>query len=73
MSQHHIDTAAMSWGALNRELRELLPRFSLPTDLPAVRELAERLIDLGGQDGQLSRLQASGLEPSRTEAEALRE
>ena len=63
----------MSWAALNRELRELLPRFALPADLDAAQELAKRVNGLAGRRGALARLQDAGLKPSSAEAEALRE
>ncbi len=62
----------MSWAALNRELRGLLPRFSLPADDPAAYDLEERLVDLVADGGELSRLRARGVEPSPAEDEALR-
>ena len=63
----------MSWAALNRELRELLPRLALPADLGTARELEKRVHGLGGSQGALSRLQDAGLRPSSAEADALRE
>ena len=63
----------MSWAALNRELRELLPRFSLPADWDAVHELADHLNAAEGPDAALFALQASWLEPSPAEAEALQQ
>ena len=63
----------MSWAALNQQLRELLPRFSLPADDPAALELMQRLLDLGGKGGVLPMLQASRLAPSQADKQALRQ
>lgn len=62
----------MSWEALNQQLRELLPRFALPSDSEAAAELADMVLRLGGEGGVLARLQASSLAPSEAEMEALR-
>lgn len=69
----YIKVAAMSWAALNQQLRELLPRFSLPANDPAALELAERLLDLGGEGVVLPSLQASRLASSQAEKQALRQ
>ena len=63
----------MSWAALNRELRELLPRFALPADLDAAEALVERLNGLTDHGGALTMVQASGLAPTPTEEDALSE
>ncbi len=68
---HYIKDAAMSWAALNKRLRGLLPRFSLPNDLAAAVELGNSLQDLVKDGGPLARMQRSGLKPSELEAEAL--
>ena len=61
----------MSWAALNRELRELLPRFTLPADFDAALDLSKCTNARGGPADTLLKLQASGLAPSPAEAEAL--
>lgn len=71
-SQRHIKGAAMSWTALNRQLRELLPRFALPSDSEAAAELADMALHIAKEGAELSRLQASGFAPSEEEKEALR-
>ena len=48
----------MSWAAVNRELRELLPRFALPAAVAVAQKVSDRLFDLGRQGGQIPRLQA---------------
>jgi hypothetical protein len=45
----------------------------LPADDPVSLDMADQLMDLGSEGGELPRLQASGLRPSPAEAEALRE
>ncbi|PRW59886.1 hypothetical protein C2E21_2006 [Chlorella sorokiniana] len=69
----HAGRAAISWAALSEQLRGLLPRFLLPADDPVSLDMADQLMDLGSEGGELPRLQASGLRPSPAEAEALRE
>ena len=72
-SLHHIKVVAMSWTALNQQLRQLLPRFRLPADNPAALELSQQLVDLGGEGGVLPMLQASRLAPSQADKQALRQ
>jgi len=67
-----INRAAMSWAALNKRLRGLLPRFRLPVDDPAALDLDAMLHDFSGAGGALSRLQGSGVGPSAAEGKALR-
>ena len=62
----------MSWTALNQQLRELLPRFALPSDSEAAAELADMVLHIAQEGAELSRLQASGFAPSEEEKEALR-
>lgn len=62
----------MSWTALNQQLRELLPRFALPSDTEAAAELAYMVLHIAQEGAELSRLQASLLAPSEEEKEALR-
>ncbi|KAI7839143.1 hypothetical protein COHA_007146 [Chlorella ohadii] len=62
----------MSWEALNRQLRRLVLRFLAADNAATFEEVYSRLFVISGEGGELSRLQASGLQPSPAEAESLR-
>lgn len=63
----------MSWAALNEQLAALLPRFAVPIDPAAAENLMSEAMGLGGSDGAVARLQDSGLRPTASEADALKE